>query len=283
MKDSLRKSPTKQNKNKWIARDRETELTHLFKNKSLDISLHREFLYTSHAGFIFTWGISLTHPVLASILSGEFLLHIPCLLHVSLGSFSYTYHAGFFSFFFWGVSLTHPVLASLFCGEFLLYVPCWLFLFYLRNFSSKSHAGFIFMWGVSMTHPMLASLLSGKFLFICIWGVSVTDPKLASFLSGEFLLNIPCLVYFSLGVSLTHPMLASSFFHLGSFFYTSHAGFIFISGISLTHPMLALFFCAEFLLHIPCWILLFLIWGVSLPHPMLASFLPGEFLLHIPC
>ena len=82
MKDSLRKSPTKQNKNKKIARDREreTELTHLFKNKSFDISLHREFLYTSHAGLIFTWGVSLTYPVLASFLfsSGEFLLHIPC-------------------------------------------------------------------------------------------------------------------------------------------------------------------------------------------------------------
>ncbi len=66
------------------------------------------FSYTSHACFIFLWGVSLTHPMLASFLSrvgfsytshtrfflsGEFLLHIPCLLFV------------------WGVSLTHPMLA----------------------------------------------------------------------------------------------------------------------------------------------------------------------------
>ncbi len=50
--------------------------------------------YTSRAAFIFIWGVSLTHPmlisffiaavclthpVLALFLSGEFLLHIPCL------------------------------------------------------------------------------------------------------------------------------------------------------------------------------------------------------------
>ena len=52
--------------------------------------------YTSHAGLNFIWGVSRTHPVLASILAEEFLLHIPCWLQFSLGSFSYTSRAGFF-------------------------------------------------------------------------------------------------------------------------------------------------------------------------------------------
>ena len=82
------------------------------------------FSYTSHAGFIFIWGVSLTYPVLASFLTGEFLLHIPCWLHFYLGSFPYTSRAGFI--FNWGVSLTHPVLASFLTGEFLLHIPCWL-------------------------------------------------------------------------------------------------------------------------------------------------------------
>ena len=34
--------------------------------------------YTPHACFIFLLGVSLPHPMLASFLSGEFLLHIPC-------------------------------------------------------------------------------------------------------------------------------------------------------------------------------------------------------------
>ena len=34
--------------------------------------------YTSRAGFIFVWGVSLTYSLLASFLSGEFLLRIPC-------------------------------------------------------------------------------------------------------------------------------------------------------------------------------------------------------------
>ena len=54
-------------------------------------------------------------------------------------------------------------------------------------------------------------------------------------------------------------------FFVGSFSYTSRAGFIFNWGVSLTHPMIALFFvgsfsytshdcfifCGKFLLHIP--------------------------------
>ena len=137
------------------------------------------FSYTSRAGFIFIQGVSLTHPVLALVLSGKFLLHIPCLL-----------------FFLWGVSLTHPmmtlfvsgelffthpVLALFFCRKFLLHIPCWLH-FYLGSFSYISHAGFFsfFIWGVSLTHPVQVSFF--------IWGVSVTHPVLASFfLCGELL------------------------------------------------------------------------------------------------
>ena len=149
-----------------------------------------EFLFHTPYLFLFIWGISLTHPVLAffggsnltSFFSGEFLLHIPCWLLFYLGSFSYTSHACFI--FFCGGFLLH-MLASIFffsfsSGEFLLHIPCWL----LFSF----------------------------------------------FLSGEFLLHIPCLLYFSVGsfsytsmlafsfffffisgVSLTHPMLALFF------------------------------------------------------------------------
>ena len=111
------------------------------------------------------------------------------------------------------------------------------------------------MRGVSLTHPV-------PFCLFCF-----------CFLSGEFLLPIPCWVYFSVGVSLTHPNLldvsVGSFsytshavllfflvclfvcFSLGSFSYTSRAGFIFIRGVSLTHPVMELFLSGEFLLHIP--------------------------------
>ena len=67
------------------------------------------FSYTSHACFIFLWGVSLTHPMLASFLSRV--------------GFSYTSHTRFI--FIWGVSLTHPMLA--FC---------------VGSFSYTSHAGF---------------------------------------------------------------------------------------------------------------------------------------------
>ena len=126
-KTALEKSCTKQNKNKQIARQRdrnretEPELTHFFKNNSFDISLYREFLYTSH--FLFMWGVSL-----ASFFCGEFLLHIPRWLYFSVGSFSYTSHACLI--FLWGVSLTHPVLPLFFSGEFLLQIPCLLFFFF---------------------------------------------------------------------------------------------------------------------------------------------------------
>ena len=76
------------------------------------------FSYTSRAAFIFIRRVSVTHPVLASFLSGGFLLHITRWLHFYLGSFSYTSRAVFI--FIWGVSLTHPVLPSLLSGFFFL-------------------------------------------------------------------------------------------------------------------------------------------------------------------
>ena len=181
--------------------------------------------------------------MLALFFNGEFLLQIPCWFHFSLGTFSYTSRAGFslfvFLFFFiffyrgsvsytsdtsfiflWRVSITHPMLASFCCC-------CCCCCCHLGSFSYTSRASFIFISDVSLTHHMLASFLT--------WGVSLTHP-MASFLSGERLLNIPCWLQF----------------HLGSFSYTSRAGFfIFIWGVSLTRPMLVLFFFGEFLLHIP--------------------------------
>ena len=141
-KTALEKSLPKQNKIKQIARYRnrnretELELTHLFKNKSFDISLPREFLYTSQRQN-WNWrifskisrltflsiGSFFTHPMLASFLFWEFLSHIPYWFHVYVGSFSYTSRAGLI--FIWGVSLTHPVLASFLCGEFLLHILSW--------------------------------------------------------------------------------------------------------------------------------------------------------------
>ena len=170
--------------------------------------------------------------MVASFLSQEFLLHIPCWLQFYIGSFSYTYwlyfsvgsfsytsHAGFFFFFIGGVSLTHHVLASFLSGEFLLHIPWWL-VSYLGSFSYTSRVGFIFIWGVCLTHSMLS-------LFFC----------------GEFPLHIPCWLFFFFSFFL---------FYLGSFSYTSRAGFIFIWGVYLKHPVLASFSCGEFLLHIQC-------------------------------
>ena len=248
------------------------------------------FSYTSQAGFIFIWGVSLTHPVLAPffffffffLLSREFLLHIPCWfysifweflfhipswIHFYARSFSYTSRARLI--FIWGVSLTHPMLHS--------------FFFLQGSLSYTSRAGFNFMRGVSLTNPVLPLFLAGEFLLhILSW--------FHSFLSGEFPLHIPCCLHF----------------YSGSFSYTSRADLIiFISGVSLTHPMLVSFLSGEFLLHTPCWhhfyfifyfiiiisrvslthpvLVLFNFLGVSLSHPELASFLCREFLLHIPC
>ena len=143
------------------------------------------FSYTSHACFVIlwgvslthsmlasfffsflVWGVSLTHPVLASFLSGEFLLHISCLLFfcgefllsLSLRTDSFLFgeflsHIPCWLLFMWGVSCTQTMLASL-CGEFLLHIWCWLL--YVEVFSYMSHAG-LFMLGVYLTHPVLAA------------------------------------------------------------------------------------------------------------------------------
>ena len=187
--------------------------------------------------FLFIWGVSLTHPMLALFLSGKFLLHILCLLYFSLGSFSETSLAGFFSSYsIWGV------------------------------FSYASGAGFSFTLGVSFTvYPMHAlfsvrsfSYMSHNVFFLfLIWGVSLTHPMLALFFIGVFLLHIPCWLHFDRG-SFSSTSRAGFFSYFGCFSYTPRAGFIFIWGVSLTHPTISSFF--------------FLIWGVSLTHPMLASF-----------
>ena len=175
----------------------------------LTLFLSGEFFYTSRAAFIFIQGVSLTHPVLVSFFFFFFL-------------FFFLKYLGSFLI----VSLTRPVLASFLSGEFLLHIPCWLH-FSFGSFSYTSRAGFIFVRGLSLTHTVMDS-----------------------FVSGKFLLHFPCWLYFSVGVSVTHPMLAS-FWNLGSFSYTSRAGFIFIWGISLKHPVMTSFLCGEFLLHVP--------------------------------
>ena len=248
------------------------------------------FSYTSRAGLIFMWGVSLTHPVLASFLSGEFLLHIPCWLHFYLESFSSTSRAGFI--FIWRVSLPHPVLASFLSGEFLLHILCWLWLggvslthpvdfdleFLLHflcwlwlggvslthpaliltrwTFSYTSHTAFIFIWVMSLTHPVLAFFSFFSFSFFP-WGVSLTHPVLISLLE-EFLLHIPCWFLYWRSFSYTSRagffFFLSFFFFLGSFSYTTHISFNFIWGVSLTHTVLAFILSAGFRLHMPCWL-----------------------------
>ena len=156
------------------------------------------FSYTTRAGFIFRCGVSLTHPMRALFLSGEFHLHFPCWLDFYLGSFSYTSRAGLI--FIWGVSVTLPVLSFFSFGEFLLHIPCWLFILFLFFY-------FIFYF---LTHPVLASFPSGEFplhisraAHIFIWGVSLTRPMLGFFI-----------IFFI-------------FINLGNFSYISHTGFIF--------------------------------------------------------
>ena len=205
------------------------------------------------------WGVSLTHPVLASFLCGEFILHIPCWLLLFIWRISLT-HPMLVSLFIGGVSLTHLLLASFLSGEFLLHIRAG-FIFmqgvYRAGFSSfTSHAGFVvvFIWGVSLTHPVLGFFFfyrrsfsyTSPAGFIFVRGVSLTHPVLPSFFCGEFLLHIPCWFHF----------------YLGSFSYTSHAGFLFIWGVCIAHPVQVSLF----------------IWGVSRTHPVLASFLCGELL-----
>ena len=229
------------------------------------------FSYTSHAGFIFILGVSLTHPMLpfsklfsgvslthpvpASFSSRSFLLDILYGLHFYARSFSYTSHAAFFfslfSFFgsfcytsipcrlfIWVVPLKQPVLPSFLCGEFLLHIPCWL----------------CFNVGSSLTNPVLPSCLPGSFFYPpppppTFWLLFLFYFL---FLCGELLLHIPCCLHFY-GEFLLH-ITCWLHFYVGSFSYTSRAGFVFILGVSLTHPVLALLFCSEFLLHILYWV-----------------------------
>ena len=144
-------------------------------------------------------------------ISGEFLLHIPCSIFLSVGSISYTSHAVF----------------CLKSTEFLWHNPFWLH-FYLRSFSYISSAGLIFMWGVSLTHPMLTLFSLSRAAFIFIGAVSLTHPMLTLF-------SLSRAAFIFIGaVSLTHPMLtlfslsrAGFVFYRGSFSYTPHANFVF--------------------------------------------------------
>ena len=225
--------------------------------------------------FIFLWGVCLTHPMLFLFVSlslfscGEFLLDIPCWLYfymgsflIYLGSFSYTSRAGLI--FIWGVSLTHPVLASFLCREFLIHIPC-CFQFYARSLSYTFRDGFFFfsfffffIWGVSITNPMLVLLFIGR--------IALTHLVLASFLSGEFLLHIPCWHHFSVGSfsytsragfifiwGVSYTSHTGFLFSVGSFSYTSHAGFFFCFFVFVSF----LFLSVEFHLHIPCWLRFF--------------------------
>ena len=185
-------------------------------------------------------GVYLTHPELASFLCGEPLLHIPCWL---------------------------PFLS----GGFLLHIPCW-FYFSLGSFSYTSHACFRFLWGVSLTHPVLASYLCGEFLLHIPYGLYLGSFSYTSLLAfcgvgdggGGGVLHIPCFFFFlaffllffwfafSCGEFLLDILLGWLYLYLGSFSYTSRAGFPFLWGVSLTHPMLSSFLSGEFLFHIPC-------------------------------
>ena len=169
----------------------------------------------------------------------EFVLHNPCCLHFYACSFSYTSHAGF---------IFMP--ARSFCYACLLH-----FVFFSSFFSLIFFICFyIIIWGVSLTQPALVSF----FLSLFIGGVSLTHPVLVSyfflFLSGEFLLHIPCLCHFYPAGEYLLLIPCWLHFYLGSFSYTSRAGFNLISKLSLTYPMLDSFLLGEFLLHIPCWL-----------------------------
>ena len=109
------------------------------------------FADSSRTGFISTWGVSLTHPILALFFEGGWRGGAGALIQ---GSLSYTSHAGFF--FKSGEFLLHiPYWLYFLYREFLLHIPC-LLDFSVGSFSYTSHTGFIFIWGVSLTHPMLA-------------------------------------------------------------------------------------------------------------------------------
>ena len=111
----------------------------------------------------FTWEASLVHPVLAFFFSFLFLGSFSYTSHVGFTflcgvSLTHCVLAFFFFFFFFFLSLS--VFSS---GEFLLHIPCWIY-FSVGSFPYTSIADFVFMWGVSLTHPVLPSFLSGEFV-----------------------------------------------------------------------------------------------------------------------
>ena len=178
--------------------------------------------------FFFFWGVSITHPVLASFY---------------LGSFSCTSHAGLI--FIWGVFLTHPILALFFSGELVLHIPvlaliisgdCWLYCS-VGNFSDTSHATFIFVPGVCRTHPVVPSFLCGEFLLhipTCLhfYAGSFSYISYAGFLlCGEFLLHIPRCGEFVLHIPCWLLV------YVASFSYTSRTVFFFFFFLGvLQHP-----------------------------------------------
>ena len=193
--------------------------------------------------------------MLASFLSGEFLLHIRSSDHFHLGRFSYTscwlhfYVGSFFSTYSAGFNLI---------SGFLLHNPYW-FHFYGGSFSYTSRAGFICMWGVSLTHPMLTSFNVGSFSY---------TSRAAFFLCREFLVHFPfCLDFYGRSSS-----------------YTSHAGYrsyrislidpvlvsfsFLIGGVSLTYPELPSFLSGMFVLHVQCCLLF--MQGISRTLPVLS-------------
>ena len=224
------------------------------------------------------WGVSLTHPILASlyagsclayrvltsffifyffILSGKFLLHIPCLFLFSffLGSSSYSSRAGFI--FIWGVSLTHPELGLVLSTDLLLHIRCWFYI-YRGSFSYTSRAGLIFIWEFLLHIPRWLHFYAGSLLYIPCFHFHI--PCCFHFYAGSFSYTSHAGFIFRWGVSLTHPMTAS-FSNPGSFSYTSRAVFFYICAISLKHPLLLHFYLVSFsytsgeflfLLHIPC-------------------------------
>ena len=146
------------------------------------------YFYLGSLSFFFLWGVSLTHPMLASLS-----------LSLSL---------------IWGVSLRHPMLALFLSGESLLHIPRCLH-FYAGSFSYTSRAGFFNFYQGSFSYISRA----GFFLYLFIWGVSLAHPALVFFfffffffLLAQFLLHISCWLHFC----------------LGSFSYTSRAGLIFL-------------------------------------------------------
>ena len=141
-----------------------------------------------------------------------------------------------------GVSLRHPVQAFFFFFFFLN----------LGSFSYTSRAVFFFSPSVFFSFFFFffffLSFFLSVFYFFAIGGISLTHPVLPSFLYREFLLHTPCWLrfFFYLG-SFSYTSRAGFSFYGGSFSYTSQDGFIFIAGVSLTHPMLASFLSREFL------------------------------------